>query len=179
MADWLLITWTTHGAWLPGDPRGFRSASAKKYVPPPGRYAKNGEETYEAEEYAKLHEFHKSAVTPVFLSMQHFLAVSVEAKRIIAKMTGGPAVVSIGRDHVHCLVNADELWIERLVKNIKGASSRRLSEHGLPGTVWARGYHVRRISGDGYAAASKYVENHKSQGCLIVHIPKPGDLSSG
>ena len=169
MGQWVLITWTTHGAWLPGDPRGFRTANAKKYVPPPARYAADGEEKYEAEEYAKLYEHHKSGVTPVFLTMKHFLVVAAEAKRVIAKLTDEPAVMSIGRDHVHCLLKADELWIERAVKNLKGASSRLLSEHGLPGTVWARGYHVRRIDDGGYESALRYVERHSTQGCMVIH----------
>jgi len=44
-----LITWTTYGHWLPGDPRGFRTRGAKEFVPPPQRYT-NGE-SYEPDKY--------------------------------------------------------------------------------------------------------------------------------
>ncbi len=51
---YFLITWTTYGYWLPGDPRGFRTRRAKEYVHPPERYSDGA--TYEPEKYKRLYE---------------------------------------------------------------------------------------------------------------------------
>jgi hypothetical protein len=59
---WWLVTWSTYGSWLPGDPRGFQTWRGKEYVPPPKRYAKPGEETYDPSKYAKTYQLAKVMV---------------------------------------------------------------------------------------------------------------------
>jgi hypothetical protein len=67
---WWLVTCTTFGTWLPGDPRGFQTWRGREYVPPPKRYARQGESTYRAEDYAVEYEAAKSSLTqePVHFS---------------------------------------------------------------------------------------------------------------
>ena len=56
MSQWWLITWTTYGTWLPGDPRGFQTWQGHEFVPPPARYAKLGEPTYNLADYAERYD---------------------------------------------------------------------------------------------------------------------------
>ena len=57
-SEWWLTTWTTYGAWLPGDPRGYCTWRERVYVPP-ARYAKPGEATYVASKHATKYKVAK------------------------------------------------------------------------------------------------------------------------
>ena len=69
---YFLITWTPLGSWLPGDPRGFRQCRAGEKVEQPERYARNGEEIYNPNDYAGLHKYSKSiSANAIRLSNEH------------------------------------------------------------------------------------------------------------
>lgn len=52
-----LITISTYGQWLPGNPRGFQAGRSRLHVPSPRRSADPGERTYDPDEFARLHEW--------------------------------------------------------------------------------------------------------------------------
>ena len=70
-------------------------------------------------------------------------------------------------DHVHLLVDVDPQYgIHRLVKEIKGASSRELRQNfpflkrRLP-TLWTNSYFVSTVGGAPLAIVKQYIENQK------------------
>lgn len=70
-------------------------------------------------------------------------------------------------DHVHLLVEVDpQFGIHRLVKRIKGRSSRILREEfpwlksRIP-SLWTNSYFVTTMGGAPLAAVKKYIENQK------------------
>ncbi len=70
-------------------------------------------------------------------------------------------------DHVHLLVSVDPQYgIHRLVKQIKGRSSRLL-RHEYPGlrsrlpTLWTNSYFVATVGGAPLAMVKQYVANQK------------------
>lgn len=72
-------------------------------------------------------------------------------------------------DHVHLLVEVDpQFGVHRLVKAIKGRSSRVLREEfphlksRLP-TLWTNSYFVATVGGAPPAAIKRYVENQKNR----------------
>ena len=72
-------------------------------------------------------------------------------------------------DHVHLLVEVDpQFGVHRLVKAIKGRSSRVLREEfphlksRLP-TLWTNSYFVTTVGGAPLAAIKRYVENQKNR----------------
>jgi putative transposase len=72
-------------------------------------------------------------------------------------------------DHVHLLVEVDpQLGIHRLVKAIKGRSSRVLCQEfpwlrsRLP-TLWTNSYFVATVGGAPLSVIKRYVENQKSR----------------
>ena len=72
-------------------------------------------------------------------------------------------------DHVHLLVEVDpQFGVHRLVKAIKGRSSRVLREEfphlksRLP-TLWTNSYFVTTVGGAPPAAIKRYVENQKNR----------------
>jgi putative transposase len=70
-------------------------------------------------------------------------------------------------DHVHLLVDIDPQYgIHRLIKEIKGTSSRELRQNfpflkrRLP-TLWTNSYFVSTIGGAPLAVVKRYIENQK------------------
>jgi putative transposase len=70
-------------------------------------------------------------------------------------------------DHVHLLVEVDpQLGIHKLVKAIKGRSSRLLRQEfpwlrsRLP-TLWTNSYFVATVGGAPYSVIKRYVENRR------------------
>ena len=72
-------------------------------------------------------------------------------------------------DHVHLLVECDPQYgIHRLVKQVKGRSSRLLREEfpslkrRLP-TLWTNSYFVATVGGDPLEIVKQYVENQRNK----------------
>ena len=75
--------------------------------------------------------------------------------------------IEIMPDHVHLLVEVDpQFGIHRLVKNLKGVSSRLLRQEfpdlksRLP-TLWTNSYFVSTVGGAPLSVIKQYVENQK------------------
>jgi putative transposase len=71
-------------------------------------------------------------------------------------------------DHVHLLVDVDPQYgIHRLIKEIKGVSSRELRQNfaflkrRLP-TLWTNSYFVATVGGAPLAIVKQYIENQKN-----------------
>lgn len=97
--------------------------------------------------------------------------VDVRLKEIIAQVCEERSATVIESeimpDHVHLLVAADpQLGIHRLVKLIKGRSSRLLRREfpslrsRLP-TLWTNSYFVATVGGAPLATVKRYIENQK------------------
>lgn len=182
-AKWWFITWTTYGSWLPGDPRGFRTRDAKEYVPPPRRYAKPGEATYDSGEYADRHrrslELSDSAVKFTDLQKKLVLDAIVEE---IDSIPVKSAVVSVGATHIHWLALFDSRPIRTTVGRIKSVATRRLVEREFHGKrPWSKNCHMQSKSTEQeFRGAFRYIQRHVEDGCLI-HTWSPyqaDDLSS-
>ncbi len=164
-----LITWTTHGYWLPGDPRGFRTHRGKQDIAPPARYASPSEKQYDPKQHNILHRHFRSKIAdPLTLNESQMKA----AAEVIAEVGGGLArsgVVAVLPNHVHVLADLPESGTTGFFCNrVKSKSSLRLSDYGLKGKVWARRYHARRIRQTGRGNAEEYVKSHADQGAIVI-----------
>lgn len=93
----------------------------------------------------------------------------IEIIREVCKERSSPIVeVETMPDHVHLLVECDPQYgIHRLVKQIKGRSSRLLRDEfphlkrRLP-TLWTNSYFVATVGGAPLEVIKRYVENQRS-----------------
>ncbi len=76
--------------------------------------------------------------------------------------------IEIMLDHVHLLVDVDpQFGIHRLIKNIKGRSSKILRQEfkflttKLP-TLWTNSYFVSTVGGAPLAIVKQYIESQKT-----------------
>lgn len=157
---WYLLTWTTYGSWLPGDERGFRTYNRRLEVPPPERYAKD-ESVYKPDKWRWLLDYCKQ------MSKGEVCLNEVQRNYVRKKISGiadekccSVKALHVGDRHVHVLIEIGSIRIPELAHLLKGSSSRGLSELGLRGRVWARGYHIRPVPDASVTQVEKYLNNH-------------------
>lgn len=101
--------------------------------------------------------------------LQNNIAVRLEEvlRETCDKYQAEIIAVEIMPDHVHLLVEVDpQFGIHRLVKNLKGVSSRLLRQEfpylksRLP-TLWTNSYFVSTVGGAPRSVIKQYVENQK------------------
>jgi hypothetical protein len=170
---WWLVTWSTYGSWLPGDPRGFQTWRGKEYVPPPKRYAKAGEATYNAAIYSQRLQESKSTMTGevVHLSIAHRQCVLNAVIEQIRKLPLIPAALSVSREHCHLLSKFGALKIRPTIGVLKGEATKALREAGLScERIWSRECHPKsKREGHEFEIALRYVKNHETENAA-THI---------
>lgn len=179
MTPWWLVTWTTYGTWLPGDPRGFRTWRGREHVPPPRRYAKPGQATYDPAVYGQRHESAQEAakgvVTLTIGEQKTTLHVIINEIALVAIR---PAAMSVGPTHVHLLAQFGSLMIRPTVGRLKAAATRALQN---PSTrVWAKNCHMAsKRTPDQFTAALNYVRHHVNEQCLVYCWTQADDFVVG
>jgi hypothetical protein len=107
-----LVTWTTYGSWLPGDPRGFRTFRGKEYIPPPERYAKNGEPIYNPAEFADRYAMAKEMVPLAIRLTAEERQVVCDA--IVAELETLQIpldIIAVASFHIHLIARFGAHWI--------------------------------------------------------------------
>jgi hypothetical protein len=170
MAKWWLVSWTTYATWLPGDKRGYCTFRGRIYVAPPKRYAKPGEKTYQPTEHKAIREAAEALCDePVYFESRQKQLALVAMIREIDLIDIAPAIMSVGRWHVHWLCYFGTLEICKVVGRVKAAATRELSLNGFQGKrPWAKGCNIRsKATRQECRAAFKYIADHENQDCLI------------
>ncbi|MEX2288019.1 MAG: hypothetical protein WD648_13075 [Planctomycetaceae bacterium] len=172
MSKWWLVTWTTFGTWLPGDPRGFQTWRGRQYVPPPKRYAKAGEPTYDSAQFSDEHK-RASAIAgeAVYLSSAQQELVRDAVIDEIASIPIIAAILAIKKAHVHLLAKFGPFDIRATVGRLKAAATRLLGEQGFEDKrVWSRNCHMKsKTTAREIRGAFDYIRKHGKNGALI-HI---------
>lgn len=175
MSNWWLITWTTYGTWLPGDPRGFQTWQGRRYIPPPARYAKPGEPTYRAQDYEDEFREAQESMTedPVHLEpdQQRLAAEAIVEEAAFIPIS--PAVLAVGRDHAHFLAKFGMLLIRPTIGRLKAAAVRRLHDAGAAShRIWCRNCHMKsKAGGEEFRMAFHYVRRHETEGAFVYVWP--------
>ena len=170
MAKWWLVSWTTYATWLPGDERGYCTWRGKKYIPPPKRYAKPGELIYKASEHTAIHELAQAiSDEAVYFSPEEMQIALRAIVSEIAEIDVVPAIISLGRWHVHWLCRFETLKIRTVVGRVKAAATRELNVRGFQGKrPWTKGCNMKsKATRLECRNAYRYVRNHSQQGCLV------------
>ncbi len=163
------VTWTTYGSWLPGDPRGFRTFRGKEYVPPPERYAKDGEPVYDANQYAQRYAKAKEQVpdevrlTP---AEQKLVCDAVVAQ--LEELRIPTHIIAVGPIHIHLIARFGTHLIRPTVGRLKSFATRALPNPGCRKRVWTKNCHMQSLNDDAALAnATKYVGDHLDEGAII------------
>ncbi|MEM0983301.1 MAG: transposase [Planctomycetota bacterium] len=172
---WYHVTGCTYGAWLRGDPRGFRTRHHREHVE--GDYRNRPPEG----EYAELLEQSKRLMKrePVVLTMemrQVALDAMVEAFSVHQCSV---AAIAVGAQHYHILAQFQRVSARKVVGIAKKRAARALSESGLvaKGGVWAVRSRALPIRDRDHARNARgYIARHIEQRCAVfVARSRPRD----
>ena len=157
---------STRGAWLPGDPRGFRDhdhrihSSGDYRSPPPSG------------EHARLHRYARD-ITKKFVQFTPEQR-SRTARAIMQKLDLMQAqwrVLAVGATHVHLLACIDSRHAKREFGRIKQFASHTLRDE-LPGTIWGEGCLPLRVKNEQhYRSIVNYILAHEAEGACVMEHP--------
>lgn len=172
---WWLVTWSTYASWLPGDPRGFQTWRGREYVPPPKRYAKPGETTYDAKQYAARYQAAKaSSDAPVRLSPAERQTALHAVVEQLERLPVNSAVMAAASEHCHLLAKFGELKIRVTVGFLKAAATKKLHANGFSRSEpWGKECHMKsKAEGREFRTAFDYVCNHIHEGAAVYVWPQ-------
>ena len=131
---WYHIILTTYGAWLPGDPRGFRTRHHRQHVegdyrnPPP------------KEKYEKLETHSKKSIKhpPIILSPELRSVVGKALHNRLNETNVSVACLSVGGQHIHLLVKMPIGQTRNVIGNAKRHAWFVLREKGWINKLWGK-----------------------------------------
>lgn len=166
------VTWSTYGAWLPGDPRGFQTWRRERYVPPPLRYARGGEKPYRPEDYVGLFEYSRSmsrGAVRFARAQQHVAmdAMTARIERMRPKVR--PALIVLNRWHFHFIARFPAIRIRQAVGQYKQSATAALGPPpGAAPRWWVEGCHMHSLDdAEAVRNAAAYLWSHVAQGDLF------------
>ena len=161
---WRHIIVNTHGSWLHGDRKGFRSRGHRihssgdyKHPPPPG-------------EHAGLYRYQVERSADVVHILPELRAVVGQA--LVEALVNAGHVVLVGscaERHAHAVVELPDniIAVRAIVGEAKKVSSRSVKRQ-LPGQVWSRGGEYRRVKDNHHLAnAYDYVFDGQEDGAWV------------
>ncbi|MGQ0633331.1 MAG: hypothetical protein ACT4QC_01870 [Planctomycetaceae bacterium] len=173
---WWLVTWSTYGSWLPGDPRGFQTWRGKEYVPPPKRYAKVGEQIYDVKQYAGRYNSARTSMirSPVTLTPAQRAKTLEGVVDKVGKLKLRASVLAVCAQHSHLLAKFGALKIRRTVGFLKAEATKRLHDGGVATAgVWGKECHMKsKNEGREFRNAFEYVRRHADEGAAIYIWPE-------
>jgi hypothetical protein len=176
MDGWWLVTWTTYGSWLPGDPRGFRTWRAKERISPPRRFAAHADDVYDPAKYANRYSLAiEQCGTGVRLDSNHRQVAMHAIIGDLTALTLPGAVIAIADSHVHLVAQFGGLPIRPTVGRLKSVATRAMKDADSnfdPKRSWTKGCHMESLNDEASLdAACRYVAGHVSQGAVVYTWP--------
>jgi len=165
--NWWHLILTTRGAWLPGDPRGFRSRDHRihssgdyKNRPPDG-------------EHKKLHGYNKTkAKRPVVFTVEVRELIGKSLLTKLEKEEIETLIVAIDPMHAHLLVRHTRYFNDatKLSGRLKQAASHAIRNE-IPGRIWASGGKPIPINDRAHQLrVFNYIQDHANEGAWVWHF---------
>jgi hypothetical protein len=173
--SWWLVTWSTYGSWLPGDPRGFQTRRGNEYVPPPKRYAKSGEPTYNPSDYSNRYQAAKAVVSgSIKLGPGQRKCVLEAVVGQISRLPVIAAALTVSSEHSHLLAKFGNLRIRQTAGVLKGEATKALHDAGFSEErIWGAECHMKsKKEGREFQIAFTYVVNHVNEGAEVFIWPE-------
>ncbi|MEZ6056945.1 MAG: transposase [Planctomycetaceae bacterium] len=176
-----LLTWTTYGQWLPGDPRG--SVTRVRTAPGKPRIEHDQFQTPYDGPMPELQRAARNAMKsdPVWLTRPQAELLLEQFQETAAYRRWGLAAVAIMANHVHLVVGAPAgvTW-DSLLRDFKSYGSRKLNAQpepaNKPHTWWTQSGSRRRLPDEqGVRHAIEYVRQQSHP--LVIHILERLDVS--
>jgi REP element-mobilizing transposase RayT len=162
---WFHCTTHTYGAWLYGDPRGFRTRHHREHVegdyknpPPKGKYAS---------QFARSRRLMKQPAVVIPRELRQLVGAAVRDE--LAELGAWVIALSCGGQHVHLLAKmpggpVPREWIGRA----KRQANFVLKGHGWDGKLWAVRSKVIPVTDRGHQRNTfHYILAHAAEGAWV------------
>jgi len=177
-----LLTWTTYGTWLPGDPRGCVTR-VREGAPPQGPRIEHDEPlSIVVRDIPGLVQASRIALraTPVRLEVDGARIASASFRETAAHRGWGILAGAIMANHIHLVVClSEDIDPGKLLQDFKSYASRALSKRfGQPAsqTWWTTSGSRRRLTDEtSLAAAIRYVQQQEYCLAQMEVSPDSGD----
>ncbi|MBX3403896.1 MAG: hypothetical protein KF699_10850 [Phycisphaeraceae bacterium] len=160
--DWVHITCSARGQWLPGDARGFRDHghrihSSGTYRDPPPLHEHAG---------LRVHAAKINQMVVAFTPAQR-VTIGEAMLEKLAAMEFPVRILAVAATHVHALIRVGEQDAIPIVGRAKQLASHRLRQE-LAGTIWGERSHPERITCEGhYRNVVDYIGHHRLDGAWM------------
>jgi len=163
---WYHVILTTYGAWLDGDPRGFRTRQHKKHIegdykspPPRGSYRgrlRRSQELLKQE--------------PVSLPPKWRPIVGAAVRDKLIEVEIQVLAIAVAERHVHVQMKAPYRTAKRFAGFAKRHAWHVAQDHGWTGKLWAKGGKPVPIrTRDHQLKVFRYILRHQLQGAWVWH----------
>jgi hypothetical protein len=163
--NWFHCIINTYGAWLYGDPRGFRTRHHREHVdgdyknpPPPGLYAKQFERSVESLKQP-----------PVTLSKAWRLIVGVAVRDKLEQRGAFVLCLTVSAQHVHRLAKLPRGVKPRIMMGFARKHAKfEVNDRGWEGKLWAlRGRELRVKDRHHQLQVYRYILAHANEGAWV------------
>jgi hypothetical protein len=162
---WFHLILTTYAAWLPGDPRGFRTRHHRDHVegdykhpPPEGLYdgLHRAARANQKEPMVTLTEGQRKVIANALWDKLERLGSTV-------------AIIRVSARHSHVLTKSPPQLTRHWAGIIKRHATYTLKEHGWNQRLWAKGEKLIRIPNRQHQLnAFGYIQRHVNEGAFIL-----------
>lgn len=162
--QWYHIVASTYGAWLYGDPRGFRTRHHREHVegdykdpPPPGKYARD-------EQRSK-----KLLKQPPVVILWEFRVHVAQALREKLEAHGALVLcLSVSSQHVHILAKLQRYQARTLMGYAKLHAWHELRDRGWTGKLWGKRSLPKPIRDRQHQLNTyRYILRHAEEGAYV------------
>jgi hypothetical protein len=179
---WFHVAWTTYGAWLPGDPRGFRTRDHRDHVD--GDYKHPPEKgRYEGLHRASQAQQREPTVT---LPREWRAQIAEMIAEKLLRLGAQFAAIAVAGRHVHLLVKLPRQLTRHWIGQVKRHVTFLLRDHGWSGKVWAeQAKYVPIRDRPHQLNAYRYILAHVEEGAAVMTWKEyqegrgPGDAIAG
>jgi hypothetical protein len=161
---WFHVILTTYDAWLPGDPRGFRTRDHKQHIE--GDYKRPPIGSYEALHQAAAESLKQPVVT-IAVKDRPIAAHALHDR--LCEKGARLAILAVAGRHAHLLAklpkSAARVWVGESKKHV----TFTLRERGRSGRLWGeRGKFVPIKDRNHQVSVYRYIERHERQGAYVL-----------
>jgi hypothetical protein len=167
---WHHIVVTTYGAWVRGDPRGFRTRHHREHVdgdykspPPVGYYANE-------EAYSRRHL--KQGVVSIPRELRSVIGTAIRMR--LTELGAMPICVAVAAQHAHMLAKLPLGMAREWTGFAKRHAWFVARDHGWRGKLWAVRSHAKLVRTRSHQLATfRYIVRHRDEGAWIWRIDRP------
>jgi hypothetical protein len=166
-SNWARVMFSTRGAWLPGDERGFRDHGRR--IESSGDYRNPPPEG----EHVGLRKYSEALSDGVVVLPRELRDVIAEALgRKLIEQRHPSRTCSVAATHVHVLLRAGSINARVPIGRAKQFASHQVREV-LPGRIWGQRSHIVRIKDEThYRAVVGSIERHGDHGARVWVYPE-------